>query len=286
MERSSLTALALALCVAAALSVWEQGLDLAFAVSVVLLLSIAEKRNAGTRARDLPETLALVAVLTVTAIYLLIRLRSGVAEALTSNKEASYFFAYRKLLPMLDDLILNFSGLSLQAFRQFLPFPPLSFSVMSRVDMNVLNIYNTYYAQYPNMFYRMMGMWYSGIAFALTIATAGYTAWLAKKSAGVERRIIIASLCVFIFGFVMHLPIMHRDYFYIPGFALGFKISIGYMGFVMVIVLMSRQLLFSSIFQSLTERRKSALLFGSVAYFCLSAISRAILGQLPNRFPW
>ncbi|HXX12584.1 MAG TPA: hypothetical protein VEK05_13795, partial [Burkholderiales bacterium] len=285
-DGSRRTVVALALCVLAALTVWEQGLDLAFAVAVALAVSIFLKRSRVTRIRDLPQASALAAVLVITAIYLAIRLRTGAAEALTANKEASYFFSYGTPLPMVDDLVLNFSGLTLQAFRQLLPFPPLSFSIISRTDMNALNIYNTYYAQFPNMFYRMMGMWYSGVAFSLTVATVLYAGWLARARQGLERQLIIASLCMFIFGFATHLPIMHRDYFYIPGYALGFKISVSYMGFVMLIVLMARGWLQSAAFAALSDRGKTVFWFAFGIYFFCAAISRCVLGQLPNRFPW
>jgi hypothetical protein len=285
-DGSPRTVVALALCVVAALSVWEQGLDLAFAVAIALTACILLKRSRVARIRDLPEASALAAVLVITAIYLAIRLRTGSAEALTANKEASYFFSYGKLLPMVDDLLLNFSGLTLQAFRQLLPFPPLSFSVLSRTDMNTLNVYNSYYAQFPNMFYRMMGMWYSGVAFTLTMAVVVYAVLLARARQGFERQLIVASLCVFIFGFVMHLPIMHRDYFYIPGYALGFKISISYIGFVMLILLMTRELLRSVRFSALSERRKFLVWSAFATYLFCAAVSRVILGQLPNTFPW
>jgi hypothetical protein len=285
-DRSLRTVIKLGLCVAVALSVWEQGLDLAFAIAIALTIGILLKREKLTEIRKLPEFVALGVVLAITGVYLAFRLKAGVAEALSANKEASYFLSYGKLLPMADDLLLNFSGLTMQAFRQFFPFPPLSFSVMSGIDMNTLNVYNTSYAQFPNMFYRMMGMWYSGVAFILTMAIVLYTLFLARARRGFERQLIVASLCVFIFGLVMHLPIMHRDYFYIPGYALGFKISVSYMGFVMLIVLCVREFLTSRIFTAMSGRGKSLLWSSFATYFICAAVSRAVLGQLPNRYPW
>lgn len=284
--RSTRAVTGLTICVIAALSLWEQGLDLAFAAAVALALAISSKRRTVGSIKALPETRALVSVISIAAIYLVIRLKSGASEALTSNNEASYFFGYRKLLPMIDDLILNFSALTLQATRQMFPFPPLALSVMSSTDMNTLNIYNTTYAQFPNMFYRMMGLWYSGISFAVTIAGLLFVAGLAKVRQGSERRLIIGALCIYVFGFVMHLPIMHRDYFYIPGYALGFKISIGYIGFVLLVLVIAREVFSSEKFRALSDRAKAGLYAGIAAYFCLAAVSRAILGQLPNRFPW
>ena len=149
----------------------------------------------------------------------------------------------------------------------------------------------TYYAQFPNMFYRMMGMWYSGAAFDLTLALVVYAVLLARARQGFERQLIVASLCVFIFGLVMHLPIMHRDYFYIPGYALGFKISISYIGFVMLIVLMAREFFRSVRFSALSERRS----FGVVGLreptylfcaCCISRHSRPTSQHLPVVVPW
>ena len=285
-DRSRRAVLGLSLCVLGAFSVWEQGLDLAAGVIVALLIGIALRRTTVARVHQLPEASALGIVVAMTAAYLMIWISSAAAEAFTSDKEASYFFSYRNPLPMVDDLLLNFSGLMLQSFRQFLPVAPLSLAVLSKTDMSALNLYNAHYAQFPNMFYRMMGMWYAGIAFACAIALATYAIRWTVRSHGQDRAILTSSLSLFFVGLVTHLPIMHRDYFYIPGFALGFKISVSYMGFVMLIAFLARTMLRSAFFLSLSERGKHLLVSGILGYYCCAAISRAMLGQLPNRFPW
>ena len=136
------------------------------------------------------------------------------------------------------------------------------------------------------MFYRMMGLWYSGLAFGLTIAMIIYAIVRCRAHVRFEKQITIAALCVFVFGSATHLPIMHRDYCYIPGYMLGYKISIGYMGFVVLLVLMARDVLASRSFAGLSERQKVWLYSGAAIYYVCAAISRVVLGQSPHRFPW
>jgi len=280
------TAVLVALCVGAALAIWEQGLDLATATLAVLGVSIAAKSIPGRIGRRLPEMTAVAATLAFVAAYLVIRLRSGLAEATANNHEASYFVSYHNIFPMIDDLILNFSQLTLQSFRQFLPIPPLSLAVLSGANMNVLNPYNTYYSQYPNMFYRMMGLWYAGISFICSLGLLTYAIRLANRKRGAERQLVVAGICFFLLGFLMHLPIMHRDYFYVPGYALGYKVSISYIGFVILILLCMREVLKSPKLMALPRWQTTCLWSVAAAAFCAAAVSRAILGQVPNTFPW
>lgn len=282
-DRSPRTAFLMTICSVAALGFWEQGLDLVFSILAALGINLFLKRAKTRRLRDLPEVKAFIVIVAVTALYLIMRLPSGVAEAMGQNRDDSYFLAYRNPLPMIDDLMMNISGLCLQAWRQFLPFPPLSFAVMSNVNMNALNAPD---AQNQNMSYLMMGMWYSGIAVVCTIGLIVYAIRLAIRKQGYERHLIITALSVFMLGATTHLPIMHRDYFYTPGFALGYKICVSYIGFVMLLLIAGRELLRSAWFSALSERRKIWLLSGFGAYYCLAAVSRAVLGQLPQSFPW
>ena len=187
---------------------------------------------------------------------------------------------------MIDDLLLNFSALNLQAFRQFLPIPPVALSVITGADMNVLNIYNTYYAQHPNMSYRLMGLWYSGISFVLTLGLMSYAFRLVFNSNTKYQCIAIVSLSIFLFGALTHLPIMHRDYFYIPGYALGYKITVGYLGFILIIILLMRNIFNSRVYLKLKNRTKAKIWKYTVTYFCFAAIFRASLGELPNQFSW
>ena len=284
--RSRRAAVGVAICVAAALATWEQGLNLALVATVVLAVGIVRQRP---RARDLarlPETLGLGLVLLFTAGYLGLRLRAGSAEALSTDREASYFFSYRTGLPMVDDLLLNISELTLQSFRQFLPFPPLSLAVLSGTDMNKINTYNLSYAQYPNMFYRMMGLWYAGLAFAGTLALLVHFSKRAIRDRGIEGQAALVGLCMFFGGFAMHLPIMHHDYFYIPGYAVGYKVSISYVGFVILVALAARSVLRLDAVTRLSRGRRGLALSMVTLLFCAAALSRAVLGRAAQSFPW
>lgn len=270
-----------------ALCLWEQGINLAVAMLAALMIALLIKRSNKEDIKSSCEFGAFLVIAALLVAYLMLRAKSGAGEALSSNSEASYFLTYRKIAPMVDDLILNSSALSLQAFRQFLPAPPLSLSVIRGVDMNVLNPYNLKYAQFPNMPYRMMTLWYSGASFVLALGLVGFGIWQATfRKMGSERYLILSALAVFLFGSVMHLPIMHRDYFYIPGYAVGYKISVAYMGFVVLIVLLAREFLMSSFYKGLLPKQRLSLAIFFWSYLGVAAASRAVLGELPQRFPW
>lgn len=280
------TVVALVGCVFFALCLWEQGINLAIAMLAALMIALLIKRSNKETIKSSYEYVAFFSIAVMLGAYLILRMKSGAAEALSPNSEASYFLTYRKIAPMVDDVILNSSALSLQAFRQFLPIPPLSFSVMRGVDMNVLNPYNLKYAQFPNMSYRMMALWYSGAAFVLSLGLVCFGVWQAVRVVGRERYLFVGALAVFLFGSVMHLPIMHRDYFYIPGYAVGYKISVAYMGFVLLVVLLARQFYESRFYNGLLQRQRVGLAMFFWAYVGLTSLSRAVLGELPQRFPW
>lgn len=269
----------LALYTVLPLLIWEQGLDLPIAMAAALCISQWQERSATKKQ-------ALLLILLFTAIYLVFRVPSGLEEALGQKRENSFFFAYGNPLPMFDDLLFNISGLFMQAWRQFLPMPPLALSVITDIDMNALNTYNPTYTAHPNMFYRLAGLWYSGVAFACSVALVIYSVRLGLRKKGWEKQLILGALCLFLLGMSTHLPIMHRDYFYIPGYALGYKICVSYIGFVLLILIAAREFLQSLWFRSLSERGQRKLLGWFVVYFCLAALSRAVLGLLPNIYPW
>merc|ERR1711991_950663 len=105
--------------------------------------------------------------------------------------------------------------------------------------MNLENPYNLTYSQFPNMSYRMMSLWYAGFAFALFIFMFFDIIKKAISNTDEKRFLWLIALCIFLSGTLVHLPVMHRDYFHIPGYLLGYKISIGFVGFVFLSVLYS-----------------------------------------------
>jgi hypothetical protein len=269
-------------CVVAILLVWEQGLNLAVVVGVYLAISILLK----SRKEQLwPkwEIALLIATIIVTVIYLVVRIHGGTQESLSNNNEASYFFSYKNPLLMFDDLLLNFSVLLEQSIRQLFPFPSESFAVLLGRDMNILNPYNLSYSQFPNMPYRMMGLWFSGFCFALFWVLLAATVRVVRKSALGAAGLLAG--CIFTFGFVIHLPVMHRDYFYIPGYAVGYKASVSYIGFVFLIGFLLTELNWSHRTRSCSGflAKNPSLIY---IYIVGSAVVRAVALTLPQRFPW
>lgn len=275
------------LCVAVALGVWEQGLSLALAVAAYLSITIwLDREKGGASFLNSPRLRLLCAVCILVAGYLALRVGAGAEEALSINREASYFFSYRNALLMLDDALLNVGALAQQSFRQFLPFPPLSWAVMLGRNMNDLNPYNTAYAQFPGMAYRMMGLWYAGLAFGAFLVTIFAALRIAAASERAERNVIILSVCIFVLGMIMHVPIMHRDYFYIPGFATGYKISVSYVGFVLLMLIFVRRFIRGAWFRALSSRRRALIIGAAFLYLVGSAIARTTFLNLPQNYPW
>ncbi|CAK0779807.1 membrane hypothetical protein [Azospirillaceae bacterium] len=290
-ERSDAwSAVAVSACVGWSLGVWEQGLDLGGAVAACLVIRIVLelKSKKWDRLKLRADALALFLVLVILLFYLYIRIPAGVEEALSINKEASYFFSYGKPLLMIDDFFLNIGALSLQWFRQLLPKPPVAFSIIQNIDMTVLNPYNNGgYTTYPGMPYRFMGLWYAGLAFATYIILIAYFIREAARSSGMMRATIVAALAFFVFGLSTHLFIMHRDYYYLPGYAVGYKISIAYIGFVVLMALLARKAVLSSWFLGLNQWGRHIMISAAAIYFVGGAISRIIIQRgLPLTFQW
>lgn len=269
-------------CIVAILLMWEQGLNLAVAIGVYLGVVIILEGRKG------PWPKWEIALLSITvaaiAIYFVARMHGGTEEAFSNNNEASFFFSYKNPLLMFDDLLLNFSALVEQSIRQLFPFPFESFSVILGQDMNRLNPYNLSYSQFPNMPYRMMGLWFSGFCFsAFWVMLAAITV-LARKNR--LRRLALLAVCIFLFGFAMHLPVMHRDYFYIPGYAVGYKVSVSYIGFVFIVGFLAAGVKWSALAQPFPSHiglKATSLVY---YYIVASGIVRAVALTLPQRFPW
>jgi hypothetical protein len=281
-EKTTASFLGIVGCVVVILFVWEQGLNLAVAVGVYLGIVILLE---GRKGRLWPkwEIALLLATVTVTLIYVIARIQGGTEESLSNNNEASYFFSYKNPLLMFDDLLLNFSALLEQSIRQLFPFPFESFAVLLGRDMNILNPYNLSYSQFPNMPYRMMGLWFSGFCFSLFWLLLAATAFVARRST--VGRVSLLAVCIFTFGFVLHLPVMHRDYFYIPGYAVGYKGSVSYIGFVFMIGVLLKETNWARLARSASDFGGNVpSLIGF--YIAGSAVIRAVALTLPQRFPW
>ena len=278
-ERTWVTFFGAAGCIAFILLTWEQGLNLAIATSAYLgILILRQFREKGVFPRW--DVFLFMSIALMMTIYLVARVQGGTEESLSSNNEASFFFSYKNPFLMFDDLLLNFSALVEQSIRQIFPFPFESFSVLLGKDMNQFNPYNLSYSQFPNMPYRMMGLWFSGLSFSLFWVFLAATIYSTRKSGRENAALLL--LCIFGFGFALHLPVMHRDYFYIPGYAVGYKVSVSYVGFVFMIGLLAERVNWHAAVRILGFRPVS-LVYG---YVIAAAILRAIALTQPQRFPW
>jgi hypothetical protein len=109
------------------------------------------------------------------------------------------------------------------------------------------------------------------------------TTFIPQRSAPEKVRLL--GVCIFAFGFVLLLPVMHRDYFYIPGYAVGYKASVSYVGFVFMIGFLLTGIDWTKLARSvlgLDVRLPSLIYF----YLAGSAVVRAVALTLPQRFPW
>jgi hypothetical protein len=273
-------------CIAVSLAAWEQGLCLAISIAIYLVISIWLARREGRLAFAAWQTRLLIATGCLIIGYLAVRSGAGAEEALSKNREASYFFSYKNPLLMVDDLLLNFSGLVEQSIRQLFPFPSQFFAVLLGANMNELNPYNTTYSQFPNMPYRMMGLWFSGFSFAVFWGLVATVVYFMRGVNLRDREFALIALCLLVFGFVMHLPIMHRDYFYIPGYALGYKTSVSYVGFVFVLLFLASRVVRCDLVSGLSARYRKRFVALIFCYLTFSAIVRALVLQVSHVYPW
>lgn len=263
---------------------WEQGLNLALAVIAALATLICARRL-WQKKRTSPQVIGcLLLVLLTTLAYCLFRIPAALEEAMGTVHEATYFFSYPSHLLMADDLMLNLSQLLLQSWRQLMPFPPISFSVVMAVDMNDLNTYNLIYSKFPNMQYRLMGLFYGGIALAATVVLVWITAKNILRSCNSSLPIQLIALFIFILGTAVHLPIMNRDYFFIPGYVLGYKASISYVGFVFLLLPPASRGIDWLRRRPIIEQR--FVLTSCVAYIVVASMIRTALTPWPPVFPW
>jgi len=170
--------------------------------------------------------------LTIGVIYIALHAPTISSES-NSIKEAQYVFSYPTRALMAEDMAVN-ASLHIASIVEPILFPwrMLSQSVLKNQDMDVHNAYNKIYTPYSTIHYRGMGDWYAGLLGGLFLAfTAVLLVYIAK-----HRKNALPALLGIILtyaGFAVHLPVMYRTYFVLPGYVslLDYKHALSILGF-------------------------------------------------------
>lgn len=211
---------------------YEQSGDLPVALLITFIVLLWYTRGAARR-----FTMAGL-VFPVAAFALFVSMQLPNAVTLTSQvSEDQYVFSYPSVLLMLEDMVLNTSfHLAYGLDSLLIPWPLMSVSVMSRLNMNLYNVDNTFNAQLPNIAYRTLGLWYAGLLFAVAIWFSAKLIILLVRERGESRNIpALFGLVLYWCGFPLHVPIMFRDYFLIPGHDIGYKAHISHLGLAILL---------------------------------------------------
>jgi hypothetical protein len=172
----------------------------------------------------------IVIPLLVFSVYMIFRYPSFVSET-SSIKEAQCVFSYPAISLMIEDMVVNASlHISDTIDSVLIPWPLLSQSVIRNFDMNIWNPFNKAYAPYPSMHYRFLTDWYAGFLFCLFLGITGLFALYLQKNREEGYSGVIGIFLVWT-GFIVHLPVMHRAYFAMPGYLLGYKHVLSILGF-------------------------------------------------------
>lgn len=211
------------LCVGA----WEQWVNLlSFIILFTVFLSIKEKKWDWQVAIH-----GMLIPLLIFFIYVTFRFPSAIKE-ISSVKEAQYVFSYPAKSMMIEDMVVNASlHISDTIDSLLFPWPMLSQSVIHNYNMNIWNPFNKTYAPYPSMHYRFLTDWYAGFLFCLwLIITILFIIYVCGNKKEGDVGGVVGILLVWT-GFIVHLPVMYRAYFAMPGYFLGYKHIFSILGF-------------------------------------------------------
>jgi hypothetical protein len=232
-----------------ALGAWEQWLNLLLFLIAVSILLI---RHSGVEKSRAIRIHGVLTPLLIGTIY--IALHSGVSSReANSVSEAQYVFSYPSPALMVEDVVVN-ASLHVASIVEPLvfPWPMLSQAVLQRYDIDKHNPYNRTYTSFSTIHYRGIGDWYAGLLFAISLcATAALARYLVKNRDNCAPAVI--GLMLTWAGFIVHLPIMYRTYFVLPGYAslldykhalsiLGFSVLLGWMTHSLALGIRSRSL--------------------------------------------
>ncbi len=215
--------LSLALVVGA----WEQCLNMLAALILFSgLLFLRKKINR----RVFFHTFA--TPLIIALAYLAFRIPSATIEV-SAVTEAQYVFSYPNIPMMIEEIISNSAYHISQIFDGVLfPWPMQSAAILIPANMDQINLYNARYAgPYGSVHYHAFGLFYAAFISALFIFAMSYTfkhLWGRPKTA--LDWAAIAAIIAIPMGFLVHLPIMHRTYFLMPGYFIGYKHSVSLVG--------------------------------------------------------
>lgn len=153
-------------------------------------------------------------------------------KEMTIAREAQFVFSYPSKKLMLEEMVSNMSYHIANSIESlFYPWPSLSFASIEGLDMNKLNAYNSTYTNMPNIHYFGFPLWYAAVLFTVFCVVTFhhfknvYLSNIKMVSLGT------VGLLLTWFGFAAHIPLMHRTYFIMPGYLIGFKHAISILGF-------------------------------------------------------
>lgn len=212
-----------------AVGAWEQWINLlGFLVAGSTVLAVHFGRE---RSRQILIHGMLIPLI-IGALYIYLHSPSIHVES-ASIREAQHVFSYPSKALMAEDIAVN-ASLHIASIVEpvLFPWPMLSQAVLKRHDMDVHNAYNKTYTPYSTIHYRGMGDWYAGLLGGLFLAfTAGLLAHIAKHQQNALPALI--GIILTYAGFAVHLPIMYRTYFVLPGYVslLDYKHALSILGF-------------------------------------------------------
>ena len=213
---------------ALAVGAWEQWINLlVFLVSASIILIV---RSGSGRSRPILVHGVLIPLL-IGGIYVALHSRTFWQES-SAVTEAQSVFSYPSAGLMIEDVAVNASLHVASIVEPLLfPWPMLSQSVLQGYDIEVYNQYNRTYTLYSAIHYRGMGDWYAGLLFGLFLCATASLAWYLSAREENPSPAVIGLLLTWA-GFVMHLPIMYRTYFVLPGAAslLDYKHTLSILG--------------------------------------------------------
>ncbi len=216
-----------------AVGAWEQWINLLVFLAAGSLILVVRLRDGRTRAIAVHGILI---PLCVGGGYLALHFTTISRES-TAVNEAQNVFSYPSVALMIEDLVVNVSHhLASVVEPLFFPWPMLSQSVLQRFNMEVYNAYNKTYTPFSGMHYRGIADWYAGLLFGLMLCATLVLVWyFCRYPAGVLPGAVGLGLTWT--GFLVHLPIMYRTYFALPGAAslLDYKHPLSILGFSLVV---------------------------------------------------
>ncbi len=217
-------------------------------------------------------------------LYFTMHLGHGLGE-INGVTESQYMFPYPSLTLKIEEAMLNISAHIANTIDGILfPWPMQSVAVMKNINMDLHNKYNLVYSQWPNMHYRMFGMWYIGLLFGAAIFFSAKIIRLLVKNRSVGDAVPAVGLLLLWGGFFMHIPVMFRDYFLIPGFDIGYKASLSHLGFSIILAWAVVRYLQPRL-AAFSLNRQGQVIGGIFFWIALCNFGKIALNKSYN-FPW